>query len=93
MTKKIMVKKVFAIEDEHCLLVHLDSFDWDFRSYGPVSIGCENQWIRARFIAGGNVEGDPVVRLVLSEEGFGALEEIAQRLTELTAKGVFLVRE
>ena len=60
---QVEISDVFAIFDQGYILVHLKSFDWDFNEFGAVLLSLPNETVHMRYVAFGNVEGTPVLRL------------------------------
>jgi hypothetical protein len=58
------VRRLVALREKQHLIVHLDSFDWDFTLGGLVDVSSAGVTIRARQVGSGNHEGLAVVELV-----------------------------
>lgn len=62
MSREIPVSKLFVLEQDHQILAHLQSFEWDFTP-GDVRLRCGDEAVAFRQVGSGNHEGNAVVSL------------------------------
>lgn len=91
MSDRIQICAIFPIKERQWLLVHLESFEWDFTSFGEVNVSFPDEKIRMRYIGWGNHEGIPVVTLKPIDSNSQRVQEIAQRYSDCSGT-VYLER-
>lgn len=89
---QMRIKAMFPLSDQNKLIVHLDGFDWDFETFGPVTLVIGRERIRFNYTASGNQEGVPFVVLQPGEGSVPTLVQKTRALFDSTAADCWLFR-
>jgi len=79
--EKVIIKEIFPIREQNAIIVHLNSFGWEFKEFGLVYLSFDNQKIKMRYVASGNHEGNPALTLELCDSRFSSINEIMNDIT------------
>lgn len=60
----MQVTRLHILRDRYRLLAHLASSVWQFDMFGPVTLTVGTRTVPCRYVAFGNVVGEPVLELV-----------------------------
>jgi uncharacterized protein involved in tellurium resistance len=80
----MLIKKIFAVSDDSKLMVHLNSFDWNFTAFGLVVLEIGEKKFKCRYLAFGNINDEPVIQLELEDSSckVSEIEELFKQFQE-----------
>lgn len=77
----MIVTKLFPFRESNELVVHINSFDWEFQEFGPVKLvfGCES--VNCQYVASGSQSDEAVLKLMLDDSSYGSVADVAEKFT------------
>jgi hypothetical protein len=85
----MVVTKLFALVDQNELVVHIASFDWDFRDFGPVELRFGNEKVHCRYVASGTEMNEAVLKLALDDPRYETVSAVAKKYDD--SSGIVLI--
>ena len=75
----MIVTRLFPISESNELVVHINSFDWEFQVFGPVKVVFGDESVSCRYIGAGTQSDEAVLKLKLDDSKYRSVTDVAQK--------------
>jgi len=73
---KVEVKKMFFIKDLEQIIVHLNTFDWEFSNFGNVILNISDKNINMVYMGCVNNNGEPAMILNFPQDSTWTIQDV-----------------
>lgn len=87
----MLIKQLFVLNDSQRIFVHIESFNWDFKNFGPVLLDFGDYKLRCIYTAFSNQNNHPVLELAVQDSSCNSVEEVKTMFNKAPGE-VFLRR-